>query len=922
MNLQISTLQELEDLVARVRQQAWRPAIGGKLFCKDSDWSANLDDRSLRVRNEIYPVHAVKAVRSVRGAIWARVFLEHQDGTTRALGGLTNRVASQFVESLAAVCIASSVAGLKSLLADAERWRDVWVELTRQRRWLAQSEVSRFVQECPANSPGNALHVFMAREFTNSAMAYLESDQAALLRFLDGRDTPELARKRNEKYLAEELDRQRTFFDRVEKNPLTDEQRRAVITFDDNVMAVAAAGSGKTSVMVAKAGYAVIAELFKPEHILLLAFNRKAADELAERVRERLSPLIVGADRIKVATFHALGLSLIGQATGKVPVLAPWVDQGKELAVLSDIVKELGDHRDFALKWRLFNTVFARSLPPFGAEEEPDSWDRKTGRRGFLTLRGETVKSQEERMICDWLAVQGIRYEYERPYEHDTATDTKRQYLPDFYYPSALVYHEHFALDAHSNPPPHFIGYADGVRWKRALHAERGTTLIETTSHGIRGPAGFSQLEANLRSRGVAFGETRLTDAQLQHVPDEASLLRAFRTFLSHVKSNRLTMHDLRARAISKPSQNPYRDQLFLEVFERPWLAWENRLAAIRAVDFDDMLVQAADHLAAGRCALPYRLVMADEFQDTSRARGALLAELTKADDARLFVVGDDWQSVNRFAGADISLMRDFGKFFGDCTVVKLTTTFRCPRDLCEVASKFVMANPFQIDKAIVSTNARKLPSLICFQLDDIDGQDALFRTHLETLARKLRASTVASRASVYALGRNNFNQPKNLQEIRDAVADVIDLRFSTVHAAKGLEADYVFLMNVIEDTYGFPSKIEDDSTLWIAMPEGENFPFAEERRLFCVALTRAKRLVTIYTEAHRRSEFIAELERQGGTMEVRAEGEFATDKQTCPQCQRGVLTARQGKYGEFMSCSRFPRCDYRRTMQPVQSEP
>jgi DNA helicase-4 len=150
-----------------------------------------------------------------------------------------------------------------------------------------------------------------------------------------------------------------------------------------------------------------------------------------------------------------------------------------------------------------------------------------------------------------------------------------------------------------------------------------------------------------------------------------------------------------------------------------------------------------------------------------------------------------------------------------------------------------------------------------------------------------------------------------NLPAIRDEIADVIDLQFSTVHAAKGLEADYVFLMNVVEATHGFPSKVEDDSTLWIAMPEGEDFPFAEERRLFYVALTRAKRLVTIYTDANRRSEFIAELERQGGGMEVRIEGELARERRSCPQCQTGVLTVRKGKYGEFLSCSRFPRCDY-----------
>jgi DNA helicase-4 len=909
------TLEALRLYAERGRRDSWRPGRWGARLSRDADWSAKIDDASLLVSRERYPIHTVQAVRLSRGLVWARVVVELDDGTRRALGGLTNHAALGFVDSLTAACVLSSLARLNALTGDAERQRDLWFRFTSQPRWLAQSEVKRFIQECPANQPAGDLGAFMAREFTRSAMNYIDSERRALLALLDGRDLLELARTQNEQFLGRELERRQAFFDRVEKDPLTDEQRRAVVTFDDNVMAVAAAGSGKTSVMVAKAGYAVIAGLFEPEQILLLAFNRSAAAELAERVRERLTPLIQGADRIKVATFHSLGLTAIGEATGRKPVLASWVEQGKDLDELSDIVRALCGEPTFSLKWHLFRTVFARSLPPFGVEEEPEWWDRNTGRRGFLTLRGETVKSQEERMICDWLALQGINYEYERPYEHDTATSTKRQYMPDFYYPSAGVYHEHFALDERGKAPTKFVGYADSVRWKRALHAERGTTLIETTSHEIRSPGGFAAFEAALRSHGIKFGERPLTATQMERVPDDASLLRTFRTFLSHAKSNRLTMQDLRARAGSKPSPHPYRDQLFLDVFERLWSAWEDRLVAARAVDFDDMLCQAADHLAARRCAMPYRLVMADEFQDTSRARSALLRELTKDEDARLFVVGDDWQAVNRFAGADIALMKNFETHFGNSTVVKLTQTFRCPTDLCDIASTFIMANPFQIEKVVVSTNTSRPPSLVCFQLDDIDGQDALLHKHLRTLADGLRVSSVVKRVSVYVLGRNRFDRPVNMQEMRDEMADVIDLQFSTVHSAKGLEADFIFLMNMVEATYGFPSKVEDDSTLWVAMPEAEDFPFAEERRLFYVALTRAKRLVTIYTDAKRRSEFIAELERQGGGMVVRTEGDVAHERRSCPQCETGVLAVRKGKYGDFLSCSRFPRCDYTGTL-------
>ena len=675
-------------------------------------------------------------------------------------------------------------------------------------------------------------------------MGFQSEEHLRLLDFLDGRNIPAFARTRNERFMEMELYRCRTFFDNVEKNPLTDEQRRAVVTIDDNVLTVAAAGSGKTSMLVAKAGYAIESGQFPPNQILMLAFNRDAADELADRVEKQLKPLVDGADRITVATFHGLSLNVIGEAIGAQPSVAPWIDKGQEMAELVDISRFLCEDQAFAAKWDLFNAVFATSLSPIGSKEEPEAWDPETGRKGFLTYRGEIVKSKEERMIANWLVQAGADYRYEQPYVWPDACRDETRYHPDFYYPSANVYHEHFALDKDGNAPDWFEpGYVNGVQWKRSLHTRLGTKLLETTSHGIRQTTGLMRLEADLKAAGVRFGETHLTDGQREAISDDLSVLRVFRTFMAHVKSNRLSMNDLRQRAVSRESDHRLRDTLFLDIFEKLWNEWDRCLAAGNYVDFEDMLCKASDYLARGHCSLPYRLILADEFQDSSRARGALLKNLSKADDARLFVVGDDWQAVNRFAGADISLMRDFGKHFGDNVVLQLTKTFRCPSDICEIAGSFVVANPFQIKKTVTTTNTRKSPGVICFHLDNMDGQDSLLRTHLGKLAEKLRSQGVSKLLSAYVLGRYHHDQPICLPEVREQVSDVVDLKWSTIHAAKGLEADYVFLVNVVEATYGIPSKIADDSTLWIAMPEGEDYPFAEERRLFYVALTRAKRL-------------------------------------------------------------------------------
>ena len=906
-----SALQSLSAQVASLRCHTWRPGNWGRRLTRDSDWSAAADEGSLRVNSATYPIHGIESVLLSSGILWSRVTVEHLDGTSTVLGGMTRQVAKAFIELVKALCVFGAVGRLRDLLDVADRQRQRWQELAASRRWLARSVVARFIAGCPGHEPNSDVGRFLNRQFTEMAMQYLEPEQRAVLAVLDGRDLPEEAERRNERFVEEENERFKTYFDTIEVYPLTDEQRRAVVTFDDNVMTVAAAGSGKTSVLIAKSGYAMLAGLFKPEEILLLAFNRKAAEELAERVADRLGRNFDWANRLTVSTFHALGLQVIGEATGKKPLVATWIELRREVAELEDIAKVLSKNASFAAKWNLFKTVFARSLPPFGADEEPEYWDPESGRRGFRTLRGETVRSQEERMICNWLSSQGIDYEYERPYEHDTATATRRQYMPDFYYPSANVYHEHFALDQYGNPPRHFTGYADDVRWKRALHAEQGTTLIETTSHGIRSLGGLTMFAADLKAHGVPFDKAPLTHEQMERVPEEAGLLQVFLTFMSHVKSNRLSMEDLRARAGSRQSEQPQRDMLFLDIFEALWREWDKRLADAGAVDFEDMLGQAADHLAAGRCKMPYKLVMADEFQDSSRVRGAMLRELTKSEESRLYVVGDDWQAVNRFAGADISLMRNFDKHIGPYTMTQLTWTFRCPADICHIASSFVCANPYQIDKRMNTTNTRQEPNVFCFQLADLGGQEALLKSHLLQLADKIRCSDDNEKVSAYVLGRYRSDKPLTFSAIAAEVSDVIDLKWSTIHAAKGLEADYVFLVNVIEAVKGLPSKIEDDSTLWIAMPDGEDFPHAEERRLLYVALTRAKRMVTIYTDEHCRSEFIAEIEKQNSGMQVHVGGGAKKKKRACKKCRTGVLVVRNGKFGEFLSCSRFPKCDY-----------
>jgi len=248
--------------------------------------------------------------------------------------------------------------------------------------------------------------------------------------------------------------------------------------------------------MVAKAAYALQRGLVAPERILLLAFNRSAALELQQRIDSRLSRARLDSSQIQVATFHAFGLDVIGRASGKKPRLAPWAEDGQKMTKSESIIKKLLRTQPiFAVRWNLLRLVFTNDLPLIGEPDPVNYWRASDGKTGFLTLGNDVVKSSEEKALADWLFLHGVEYTYEAPYAFDVADAEHSQYRPDFFYPAAGLYHEHFALDDQGNAPESFVGYMEGVEWKRRLHKDYGTKLFETTSAQIRTGEAFEKLE-------------------------------------------------------------------------------------------------------------------------------------------------------------------------------------------------------------------------------------------------------------------------------------------------------------------------------------------------------------------------------------------------------------------------------------------
>ncbi len=325
----------------------------------------------------------------------------------------------------------------------------------------------------------------------------------------------------NVKFTATELEKYQEFFDKIENNPLTHSQRLACIINEDNNLVLAGAGSGKTSVIIAKAGYLIKSKLAEPHEILILAYGRKASQETDERIKQKL-PQIEG---VTSSTFHKLGLNIIGSATGKKPRVSKLQEDLAEFySLINRMVTEL-TKKDTAYNQRVID-YFVTYLVPYSDEFQFEKqgeyfsalkdgdmrslksrieWAEK--RSGRISLQQEQLKSFEEVVIADFLFVNGVKYIYEYPYKIDTATVDKTQYQPDFYLPDYDIYIEHFGISRDGKTPPFVdeFSYMQGVTWKRALHMEHGTKLVETYSYEMKEGVLTDLLHSKLEKHGVKF---------------------------------------------------------------------------------------------------------------------------------------------------------------------------------------------------------------------------------------------------------------------------------------------------------------------------------------------------------------------------------------------------------------------------------
>ncbi len=710
--------------------------------------------------------------------------------------------------------------------------------------------------------------------------------------------------------------------------PLDEEQLLACARPEQHRLIRARAGSGKTRTLAAHAALTIHDEALEPDQVLILAFNKKAANEIGDRVRGA-----AGIDQFRNArTFHSLAWQLADHAGRELIFddgnLAP--SRRKQTGFVERLI---GSIMNPAFRERLYE-FFRRELEQLdrlGSNLSKEEYVAYRRSMADYTLGGETVKSNGEKFIADFLFEHGIAHKYEKVWSWDKQDRLHgTAYRPDFSIigDGCDVILEHWAIDP-NDPCAHVPdwwdtstqNYLDQIKAKRKFWAQRGVALVETHAGMLAGGrvAFEASLQALLERAGIRcqkLGHDELVRRVAEAPRTVSRMAELFLQFISRAKKRGWAVDDMARVVRDEPDPEP-RNRAFHELAVHAYAAYERRLVEQSAMDFDDLLISAAECVREGGGAARLQLdksdsiairdlrwILIDEFQDFSELYYRLINAILEANPSiRLVAVGDDWQAINGFAGAQLTFFNRFEGYFPSAGAAIISTNRRSGRAIVGAGNQLMEGrgepalahHGFDGDVDVVAIDKTWPEDGSIYLAAATTVRDDGGKSVNWELARALKAcadyvaksiypnATQSSRwmPSVLLLARTGRAYGATLAEFGSRLEQVLrqhpDLQVlandfalgkmasdldagtalievMTAHKAKGKEADTVIVLEAV--LRQFP-KVHADNQLFGPFGVTAEDVLAEERRLFYVAATRAEHRLMFLTETAKESPYL-----------------------------------------------------------------
>ena len=663
---------------------------------------------------------------------------------------------------------------------------------------------------------------------------------------------------------------------------LNEKQLEAVKSESKRLLVLAGAGSGKTKTLLEKLIYLMREKRVQPTNILVVTFTKNATNEMIDRLvfaskngeeykqfmnnpkkgeaeknkyREDFKRANSWLSNLSISTFHSFCHNLlrkygVSEFDNKFRVIKDTKNSKEE----ADFTYENSQETDFEIAHRILIQLskkreylldLKRYILDYFVDKNNRPLENKEtsfyeNQKSYVSLNGTKVRSKSERYIADWLYRHNIDFSYEAPLNCQDF-----YFHPDFYIPQADIYLEHIS------------DMSVGVKEKEKQYKKANKTLFKTYEniHAKDSVLFNEALDAIVKNRLPASykSQTALSfeeELNSYHKELKDFIIQALR-IIKMIKAENLSTSKALKKALADPHQR-VRDfyRLVIPLMKKYQAYCVNK----SYLDFEDMIVKTIDlfkHRAEikEKFQQQYKYILVDEFQDVNNLQVDLLKRLLTPEN-QLFCVGDDWQSIYGFRGSNVNYIVNFGKYFPKAEVIKLNQNYRSTEHIVGASNEVIKHNKFKVDKEIFANKKSDTKVNIFAGNDQQENIDFVVEEVKRLFQKGYQKEDILflyRRSKMYNDYYNRFMKER------------IYVQYRTIHAAKGLEAKAVFIIGLTQGYGGFPDVWLEDRIFQVVKPTQHDLLMEEERRLFYVAITRAKDLLYLITEKGNESSFLSE---------------------------------------------------------------